>query len=56
MRTNYFCTPVSAVRGRCCGSTETELTVLLASINIENEESFCAIRSNILSSKVYSIV
>lgn len=49
-------TPVSAVRGRCCGSTEIELIVLLLSNNIENEESFWAIFSNIISSSVYNIV
>lgn len=47
---------MSAVRGRCCGSIEIELVVLLASNNIENEVSFCAIFSNILSSNVYNIV
>lgn len=47
---------MSAVRGRCCGSIEIELVVLLASNNIENEVSFCEIFSNILSSNVYNIV
>jgi hypothetical protein len=53
---NYFYTPVSAVSGRSCGSIEIELTVLLASNNIENDVSFCAIFSNISSSSVYNIV
>lgn len=49
-------TPVSAVRGRCCGSIEIELILLLASNSIENEVSLCAIFSSISSSNVYSIV
>lgn len=51
-----FYTPVSAVRGRCCGSAEIELIVLLASNSNEYDVSFCAIFSNMLSSNVYNIV